>query len=357
MMKKLNVAIIGQGRSGRDIHGAYLRSEAAKELYNVVAVVDRDGRCRTRALEEYPGCEVFERPEQLYGRTDIDVVVNSTISNEHFEVAMGLLENGFNVLVEKPFARTRYECDAMIKLARDKRVKLAVFQQTFLAPHYQTAKEIVAGGKLGEIQQVDITYSGFARRWDWQCVQAKLGGNIYNTGPHPIGLALAFLDFDPNTQVVFSRLNQVLSSGDSDDYSKIILTAPGKPVVDVEINSNDAYAANVIKILGSKGTYTSNFSGYELTYIVDGENPEQPLVLESMKDERGLPAYCSEKLITHKESGEHDGNIGVAVGRYYEMLYRHIANGEELTVTPEHAARIISVIETVHAQNPLPVKV
>ena len=26
-MKKLNIAIIGQGRSGRDIHGAYLKSE------------------------------------------------------------------------------------------------------------------------------------------------------------------------------------------------------------------------------------------------------------------------------------------------------------------------------------------
>ena len=26
-MKKLNVAIIGQGRSGRDIHGAFFKSE------------------------------------------------------------------------------------------------------------------------------------------------------------------------------------------------------------------------------------------------------------------------------------------------------------------------------------------
>ena len=38
-MKKLNVAIIGQGRSGRDIHSAYFLSEENKNV-EVVYVVD-----------------------------------------------------------------------------------------------------------------------------------------------------------------------------------------------------------------------------------------------------------------------------------------------------------------------------
>ena len=38
-MKDVRVAIIGQGRSGRNIHGAYFKSED-NTLYNVVAVVD-----------------------------------------------------------------------------------------------------------------------------------------------------------------------------------------------------------------------------------------------------------------------------------------------------------------------------
>ena len=32
-MKKLNVAIIGQGRSGRDIHGAFFKSEYNLRIY------------------------------------------------------------------------------------------------------------------------------------------------------------------------------------------------------------------------------------------------------------------------------------------------------------------------------------
>lgn len=38
-MKKLRVAIIGQGRSGRNIHGAYFLSEL-NEKFEVVACVD-----------------------------------------------------------------------------------------------------------------------------------------------------------------------------------------------------------------------------------------------------------------------------------------------------------------------------
>ena len=355
-MKKLNIAIIGQGRSGRNIHGLFLRSED-NDIFNVIAVVDRDEKRRNRAKEEYPGCEVYSSYTELYGRSDIDVVVNSTISNEHYGVAKDLIEHGFNVIVEKPFARTRYECDDLIRLAKEKGVKLAVFQQSFLAPFYGFAKEVIASGKLGEIKQIDITYSNLARRWDWQTTQVKLGGNIYNTGPHPIGLALGFLDFDDDAKVIYSRLDRVLSSGDSDDYAKILLTAPGKPLIDIEVNSNDAYPAANVKILGSRGTYKSTISEYEMKYIVDGENPERPLIIESMNNEEGFPCYCSEQLITHEESGSFEGTpFDVGTMNFYKMIYKAITENADMEVKPEHAAKIISVIETAHAANPLEVK-
>jgi len=355
-MGKLNIAVIGQGRSGRDIHGVYFKSDA-NIYFNVTDIVERDPERRKRALEEIPGCRVWESPSDLYGRKDIDLVVNSTYSDEHYEVTKDLLENGFNVVVEKPFARNQYECDNLIRIAKEKNLKLGVFQQSFFAPYYVKAKELTESGKLGEIQQIDITFSGFSRRWDWQTAQTKMGGNIYNTGPHPIGFALGFLDFDENFKVVYSKLGHLLSSGDADDYAKIIITAPNKPVIDVEISSNDAYPATVIKILGSKGTFKSSMKEYEMKYIVDGENPPQPLILESLKDENGLPVYCSENLITHTEAGKHDGDaFNVGTQSFYKMMYDAITKDVPMTVTPEQASKIISVIEKVHAENPLPVK-
>ena len=132
MDKTLNVAIIGQGRSGRDIHGAYFKSEANKR-YRVVAVVDALDDRRARAREEY-GCDVYADYRELFGRSDIDLVVNATFSYQHVPVSIDLLEHGFNVISEKPFAKS-YEdgCRAILAARRSGRM-LDVFQQSRFAP-------------------------------------------------------------------------------------------------------------------------------------------------------------------------------------------------------------------------------
>ena len=140
-MKKLNVAIIGQGRSGRDIHGKYLLTENNK-YYNVKYVVDADAGRRERAEKEYEGCKAFASYEELFDIKYIDLVVNSTFSQMHYPVTLDLLNHGFNVLVEKPFARTKLECQTLIETAREKGVVLAVFQQSFFAPYYVFAKQV-----------------------------------------------------------------------------------------------------------------------------------------------------------------------------------------------------------------------
>ncbi len=356
MMKKLNIAIIGQGRSGKDIHGKYYRSED-NVYYNVKYVVDADAFRRSVAEQIYPGCKTFADYKELYTLEDIDLVVNSTYSEMHYPITKDLLLHGMNVLVEKPFARSRYECDELIKIANEKGVTLAVFQQTFLAPFYQFVYDTIKSGKLGSITQISVRYNGFARRWDWQTLQKKCAGSTYNTGPHPIGIGLGLIDFDKNAKVVYSKLDTGLTSGDADDYAKIIITAPEKPIVDIEISSLDAYSNYNVKIQGSKGTLKATPKSYEMTYIQDGENIERPVVETFLKDDAGNPIYCSEKLVKHVEGEDFNGTaFDIGTAKLYEQLYFKITEGREMTVTPEMAADIISVIETVHAQNPLPLK-
>ncbi len=355
-MEKLKLAIIGQGRSGRDIHGKFYKSEQ-NDIFDIVAVVEADEVRRARALEEYPGCKAYADYRELFGIEGIDIVVNDTYSQMHYEITKDLLEHGFHVLVEKPFARNYYECSDLIRIAEKNNRVLAVFQQTFLAPFYLDTKKILDTGKLGDILQVSIRYNGLARRWDWQTLQSKMAGSVYNTGPHPIGLALDFLDFDPNTRVAFSKLDRALTSGDAEDYAKIILTAPGKPVVDIEINSTDAYSDYNLKIQGTKGTYVCTYNSYKMKYVVDGENPVRPVVEGSLMDQERYPIYCGEKLVTHEEDGNFEGDaFGVAVESFYRMLYDTLHNGTPLKITPNQAAQIINVIEIVHGQNPMPVR-
>lgn len=355
-MKQLNLAIIGQGRSGKDIHGKYYRSND-NLYYRVKYVVDADEFRRKVAEEIYPDCKTFSDYRELHEIDDIDLVVNATYSEMHYPITKDLLLHGKNVLVEKPFARSRYECDELIKIAKEKGVTLAVFQQTFLAPFYQFVYETIRSGKLGDVKQINIRYNGFSRRWDWQTLQKKCAGSTYNTGPHPIGMALGFLDFDKDAKVVYSKLDTALTSGDADDYAKILITAPNKPLIDVEISSIDAYTNYNIKIQGTKGTLKATPKAYEMAYICDGENPERPVIEEFLKDDDGNPIYCSEKLIKHVESEKFEGTaFDIGTAKLYEQLYDKLTEGKDMTVTPEMAASIISVIEEVHAANPLPLK-
>ena len=356
IMKRLNLAIIGQGRSGKDIHGKYYRSEDNK-YYNVKYVVENDEFRRKVSEEIYPDCKSFENYEELFALDDVDLVVNASYSEMHYPITKELLLHGKNVLVEKPFGRSRYECDELMKTAKEHGVTLAVFQQTFLAPFYQFVYDTIRSGRLGDVKQINICYNGFARRWDWQTLQKKCAGSTYNTGPHPIGMGLGFLDFDKDARVVYSKLDTALTSGDADDYAKILISAPNKPLVDIEISSIDAYSDYNIKVQGTKGTLKAKPNAYEMTYICDGENPERPGIENFLKDEDGNPIYCSEKLVKHVESERFEGTaFDIGTAKLYEQLYYKLTEGREMTVTPEMAAAVISVIETVHAQNPLPLK-
>ena len=354
-MKKLNLAVIGQGRSGRGIHGAYYLSEA-NTLYNVKYVVDRDADRRALAAEAFPNAEILADYTELFLKSDIDLVVNSTFSEMHYPVTKDLLLHGFNVLVEKPFARSRYECLDLIKTAEEKGVVLAVFQQSFLAHYYLFTKDLIASGKLGEIKEASIRFSNLSRRWDWQTILRKCAGGLYNTGPHPIGIALGLLGFSENVRVAYSKLDTALTSGDGDDFAKVILT-DGKLTVDVEVSNIDAYSDYNIKLQGTKGTFKTTTGAYKMTYIVDGENLERPLMEETLKTAEGKPIYCREELIKHTEEGVFDGTpFNSAVAELYRQLYLRITEGTPMDVTAEMAAEIIGVIEEVHAENRLPLK-
>ena len=351
-MKKLNVAIIGQGRSGRDIHGRYFLSEAGKERYNVVAVADKIEARRARAAQEY-GCDVYEDYMDILKRDDIDVVVNSTFSYLHYPVTMDALRHGKNVVSEKPFSKFAIECEDMIRTAKENDVTLTVFQQSRIAPYFTRICEILDSGKLGDIAQITIHFSGYSRRWDWQTSRRYYGGCLLNTGPHPLDQALHLLNTDdmPN---VFSVLKRINSAGDAEDYAKVILTAPNRPLIDLEISPADAYNDFTYRIHGSRGSLTATLSKIKWKYF--DEKPMPAFTFEPLVGADGLsPAYCSEKLTWNEFEEDMTGSpFDYAPTKYYENLYEHLVNGAEILIKPEKIVQQIRVIELIHAQNPLP---
>lgn len=351
-MKQFNIAILGQGRSGRDIHGLHLKTDT--ERFKVVAVVDPIKERRERAAVEY-GCDVYEDYKDLFGRKDIDLVVNSTPSYLHYDITKDLFEHGFNVLTEKPFVPTVEQFDILKATAEKNGCKMLIFQQSRFAAYFLKVKEIIASGVLGRLNQISIRFNGYARRWDWQCLLANNGGALANTGPHPLDQALNLLDMYDGMPNVFCKMDNLNVFGDAEDYCKLILTAPGKPLIDLEISSSDAYPLYTYKIQGSNGSLKGSMSHIDWKYFKTEEAPEQHNVVGAyyVTPEK-FPAYCGEKLKWYEESwdGDPQAPFIAAVRIYYDMIYRLLDEGIPHEVRPEQVRQQIAVTREAHRQNP-----
>ena len=96
-MQPVRIAVVGAGSFGRN-HLRVLRHSPNAQL---VAVVDKDHDRSDDASVEF-GCPAVLTPGELIGSVDAAVVAVPTIA--HAEVACHLLENGIDILVEKPIA-------------------------------------------------------------------------------------------------------------------------------------------------------------------------------------------------------------------------------------------------------------
>ena len=346
----MNVAILGMGRSGRDIHGRYLQTT---DKLKIAYVVDPVPQRRARAEEEY-GCQTFANYKEILNKKDIDFVVNATPSHMHVPITMELLENGHNVLCEKPLAQTAAQVDALIAQAKKSGKMLAVFHQSRLAPYFEQVQNILESGVLGRIVQISIHFSGYARRWDWQCCKEFGGGNLYNTGPHPVDQALQLLNYPEGNPNVVCYMDRVNTFGDAEDYVKLLLTAPNRPIVDVEISSCNAYPGFTYSIMGATGGLKGGLKEIEWRWFKPEEAPKQELVKGPLHDENWHALYCSEPLKWYEDKWEiaDDGIFTLGTGRLYDSVYKHLTNGTPLAVTPEQVRQMIWVMEESHRQNP-----
>ena len=347
-MSKIRVGVIGQGRSGYNIHVRALREMTDK--YEIAAVADpMEGRIDD-AVEQL-GAAGYKDYKEMLKRTDLDLVVNATPSPLHVPVSLEIMDSGHNVLCEKPLARHASDVDRLVAKSKETGKLFAIFQQSRFAPYFQNVRRVIDSGVLGRIVMVRIAFNGFGRRWDWQTLQDHNAGNLLNTGPHPMDQALQLFGTDamPEITCIMDRAN---SFGDAEDFVKIILKGKGRPVIDLEISSCCAYSSNMYLIDGTLGGLKSTADHAEWKYFKPEEAPEQHLILEPMPDR----AYCSEKLEWHEGSWdlpEEQSDWFLYMAKtFYNHLYETIVNNAPLVIPPEHVRQQLAVIEECHKQNP-----
>ncbi|TMV44386.1 Gfo/Idh/MocA family oxidoreductase [Paenibacillus mesophilus] len=345
----LKVGIIGQGRSGRNIHAETLRK--LTDRYAIVAVSDEVEQRRQMAASDF-GCAVYADYREMMNRNDLDLIVNATPSHLHVPVSLELLEAGFNVLCEKPLARKAEAVDALIAASRRTGKLLTVFQQWRFNPIFLEIRKCLASGVLGRIVQISLTVNQFSRRWDWQTLKTYNGGNLLNTGAHFLDQALQFVDSEPST--ILCQMDNANSFGDAEDYCKVILTGENMPLVDLEISNCCTYPrSDNYLIQGTNGSLKASLSEVEWRFFRPEEAPQQVVQHAPMSDADGKPLYCREELKWYEGAWKRGEGISYPAPQiaFYEALYDTMTNGKQLAVTPESVRLQIRIMEECFRQN------
>lgn len=352
-LRPIRTGIIGLGRSGRDIHAAHL--ELMKDRYTIVAATDALTDRQDRAVREL-GCRVYPTYRDMVEQETLDLVVNASPSHLHYPISLDLLHRGIHTLCEKPLAYTTAEVDRLLEASAKSGAILSVFQQARYLPAFRQLHKVIRSGILGRIVQIHFTNNQFARRWDWQTLQDNHGGNLANTGPHPLDQALLLFG-DGIEPEVMCRMDRAVTLGDAEDYVKLILSGPGRPTIDMEISSCSAYPQPKFVVQGTQGGLRGDTRRLEWKYFKPEQLPGQKLIREPLFDQQGNPAYCSETIPWHEDSwdmpfaDEHEMNRHMSE-QFYSMLYRTLAHGEPCEIQVVHARRQMAVMEACRKQNP-----
>jgi hypothetical protein len=138
-------------------------------------------------------------------------------------------------------------------------------------------------------------------------------------------------------------------------YDAWEVTAPDKPLMDVEISSCDAYPTFTYRLMGTQGGLNGDMTKIDWKYYKPEESPRRELIRTPLHDEQFTPLYCTEKLFWYEQSWHIDNasTFTLATGRLYDTVYKHLTEGAPLVVTPQQVRTQIHVMEEAHRQNPL----
>lgn len=117
--------------------------------YDIVAVADLM-RDRAEAKAAQYGIARVLTPDELIADREVEVILNLTIPEAHFELNRSALEAGKAVYCEKPLAVDPTEAQALVDLAASKGLLVGGAPDTFLGAGLQTSRRLLDEGVIGE---------------------------------------------------------------------------------------------------------------------------------------------------------------------------------------------------------------
>ena len=148
-MEKVKYGIVGLGNMGRAHRENIIKGNVTG--VDLTAICDVSGSLP----EKREGEQQFTDVDEMINSGLIDAIHICTPHPSHKEIGIKSLEANLHVLMEKPLAVDKSDCEALINAYEGtgkNKVFAAMFNQR-TDPHYKTLKRLIDSDDLGEIKE------------------------------------------------------------------------------------------------------------------------------------------------------------------------------------------------------------
>ena len=148
-----NIGLIGCG----NIAETYFRAQDYFNNIKFVACADKFPEVSEKCADQYNIKSLTV--DEIIHDTNVDVILNLTIPQAHYEISKLALVAGKHVYSEKPMSIKYDEAHELVNLAKDNNLYLGNAPDTFLGGGGQVARKFVDNGDIGKVMTGNFIFA------------------------------------------------------------------------------------------------------------------------------------------------------------------------------------------------------
>jgi UDP-N-acetyl-2-amino-2-deoxyglucuronate dehydrogenase len=281
MSQKIRFAVVGSGHIGKR-HAVMISQNPESEL---VAMADVNPALASEILEKFDVPFFNSIEELLASGLEFDVVNICTPNNFHAPQSIAALEAGKHVVVEKPMALTKADCeDVIYKSLQAGKLVFCVMQNRYSPPSVWL-KDVLTNKRLGEIYHVQINCfwnrdNRYYKAGGWKGSQVTDGGTLFTQFSHFIDIMFLLFGDISNIQARFYDFNhRDLTEFEDSGVAQFDFTKGGTGSLNFSTSVYDTNLESSMTIIGEKGSIKVGgqyMNEVEYCHIKDYTMPELP---------------------------------------------------------------------------------
>lgn len=333
-MAELEVGLIGFGLAGRVFHAPIIRAVPGLRL---TAILQRTGDDASR---RYPDARVVRTVEELLAIESIGLVVIGTPNTSHYMLAAQCLRSVRHVVVDKPFAPSYQEAAELVRIAKQAKRLITVFQNRRWDGDFRTVRRLVEQKSLGATVLFESHFERYRpnlRPGAWRDGSDPGSGILFDLGPHLLDQALVLFGAP---LAVSADVRSEREGAAADDAFDITLHYPNMRAL-LRSTMLACEPGPRFVLNGTKGSFVKHGLDPQEEALARGETPHDSSWGLEPEESWGTMTVVQDGTVVRNKVATEAGDYR----RYYENIRGAILSGAVLEVTPHQALTVMRLLE------------